>query len=55
MSQITEQACCPKSNIANLTFKTNIDNRVCLSCGAHWYDGKRYTRKEWDLMMEAEQ
>ncbi len=49
--------CCAKSNIANLAFKGDVANRVCLSCGEHWYgaDGAviRYTRKEWDAFMET--
>lgn len=49
----TQAACCAKSNVANLTFGNNPENRLCLSCGEHWYDSRRYSRKDWDALMEA--
>jgi len=51
------QPCCARSNIANLAFKGDAVNRVCLSCGEHWYGAEglviRYTRKEWDALMDS--
>lgn len=51
------QPCCPKENVANLAFHDTAVNKVCLSCGEHWYgtpaDTVRYQRKQWDALMEA--
>ena len=42
---------CEHKNIANLA--QSIESRVCLSCGQHWYEGKEYTRAEWDAWVNA--
>ena len=28
-------------------------NSVCIDCKQHWYFGKEYTRKEWDLFVDG--
>lgn len=54
-------SCCKKPEIFNSDYKDGdwrgnvrvVENRVCRNCGRHWWDGKEYTRKEWDALMEA--
>lgn len=43
---------CEHKNVATLS--QSIENRVCLTCGHHWYEGKEYTRAEWDEWMNSE-
>lgn len=28
-------------------------NNVCIDCKQHWYLGKEYTRREWDLFVDS--
>jgi hypothetical protein len=48
--------CCPNPNIKTMTDRAII-NRMCLTCGVHWYgqpdDLMRYSRKEWDAWMNT--
>lgn len=41
--------CCTKRNIKTL----QQNNAVCLICQRHYYEGREYTKKEWDALMEA--
>lgn len=43
--------CCKKPEVKTLHEPTG--NKVCLCCGHHWYEGVAYTRREWDLKMDA--
>jgi ribosomal protein L37AE/L43A len=27
-------------------------HKYCASCGTHWYNGKVFTKKEWDVYVE---
>lgn len=55
---------CTHNNVANLDHRKGYPpdtvlmvNRICLSCGAHWYSqegsAKEYTRAEWDAYVNA--
>lgn len=56
----TESCDCKKQNIVDMSFRQDREmwtNRMCLTCGEHWYGKgasvKRYTRKEWDDLMDS--
>ena len=57
---------CKRSNVTNMDHKkqdvetlaiTPMVNRMCLTCGKHWYgeEGavKEYTRAEWDSWINS--
>lgn len=42
---------CEHKNMKSL--HENTGNSICLDCKQHWYMGKEYTRKEWDLFADG--
>lgn len=42
---------CEHKNMKTLHEPTG--NSICLDCKQHWYRGKEYTKKEWDLFVDG--
>jgi len=42
---------CEHKNMKTLHEPTG--NSVCIDCKQHWYLGKEYTRREWDLFVDS--
>lgn len=56
--------CCKNPDVVNMDYNRaiskrghvevmTVQNRHCNNCGRHWWDGKEYTRKEWDKLNEV--
>ena len=47
--------CCNKPEVKDLTQGLGNDRHMyCTHCGAHEYDGRQYTRAEWNRLMELD-